>query len=78
MTVKRYNLQPDSLMGVTEHPEGSFVHWSDFERALKTALDRNFEAPNGIWSMPHNVESMKRELRELLGSSEQRGVNERG
>lgn len=33
--LKRYNLAPDTLAGVTEHPEGSFVHWNDYERLLE-------------------------------------------
>jgi hypothetical protein len=32
MTVKRYNLDFDSLVGVVEHPEGSFVFSGDFDK----------------------------------------------
>ena len=30
--MKRYQLASGTLMGVVEHPEGSFVHWDDYER----------------------------------------------
>ena len=55
-------------------PDCVFCDRDRLRVALKAVLDRNFEAPNGIWSMPHNVESMKRELREVLGSPEQRSA----
>ena len=29
---KRYNIASGTLMGTLEHPEGSFVHWNDYER----------------------------------------------
>lgn len=36
---RRYQLAPGTLAGIEEHPEGSFVHWDDYER-----LDRKCAA----------------------------------
>lgn len=33
--MKRYNIAPDTLMGVVEHPEGSFVHWNEHEAIIR-------------------------------------------
>lgn len=37
--------------------------------AIRDAIERNYEMPNGIWSMPDNVRQMQRELRAALGAS---------
>ena len=70
MTVKRYNLQADSLMGVTEHPEGSFIHWRDYER-LRDLLRRAAEVVDGCCQcLDYN--DVGKEVEQELNSPEQR------
>lgn len=36
--IKRYSIAPDTFLGVSEHPEGSFVFASDYDACNRYAL----------------------------------------